>query len=71
LDNLNGLGHDLGANAISRNDSDALFGAHGMEDYQLGRRLSFRLMQDGRPRPSRHKVRAGTPVLKQWHCTPL
>ena len=38
LDDFHGLGDDFRADAVSGNDGDALLLAHGMEDYQLGRR---------------------------------
>ena len=41
LDDVHGLGDDLGADAVPGNNGDSLLLAHGLEDYQLGRRLSF------------------------------
>ena len=38
LDDFHGLGDDFRADAVSGNDGDTLLLAHGMEDYQLGRR---------------------------------
>ncbi len=57
LDDFHGLGDDFRADAVSRNDGDTLFWAHGMEDYQLGRRGAKQetRMEDGRPRPSHGK----------------
>ena len=57
LDDFHGLGDDLWADAVPGNNGDTLLLAHGLEDYQLGRRLAqcSKKMEDGRPRPSHGK----------------